>query len=111
MINKILNRIFGNNKQSGGEVKPENNGEKEYTFIYYKKTKINDSTTHYTQPYRVKVKGKTKQEAVDKCINYAMHSMKLVVVEEKDYNKDELGRINTEFDNLNKRMNEIFNKK
>ncbi len=82
--------VFGTNKKhkQGGDVKSDER-EQEYTFIYYKKTKINDSTTHYTQPYRIKVKGKTRKEAVDKCINYAMHSMKLVVVDEKDYNKDE----------------------
>lgn len=102
--------VFGNNNekhQQGGDVK-SNDREQEYTFIYYKKTKINDTTTHYTQPYRIKVKGKTRQEAVDKCINYAMHSMKLVVVDEKDYNKDELGRISNDFNNLNQRMNELF---
>ena len=83
-------------------------GEKEFTFIWYKKM-INGSKTHYTQPFRTKVKAKTREIAVKKCQDFAMQKMTLVVVEESRFDKNELSMMQQEFDKLTKKFESMIN--
>lgn len=80
--------------------------ETEFTFIWYKKMQ-SGGKTHYTQPFRTKVKAKTREEAKDKVINFAMAKMTLQVIEEKDFDSTELMKLQKEFDKLNEQFTKI----
>ena len=82
--------------------------ETEFTFIWYKKMQTGNKT-HYTQPFRTKVKAKTREEAKDKVINFAMNKMTLQVIEEKDFNSTEMMKLQKEFDKLNEQFTKITN--
>lgn len=108
MIKKITHQFFARIFNKKKETQP-NSEEKEYTFIWYKKM-ISGSKTHYTSPFRTKVKAKTKTEAVDKITSFALSKMTLCVVEEKDFNKSEIMKIQKTFNDLNKIMEDTFDK-
>lgn len=94
--------LFKKNNQSSEET--------EFIFIWYKKM-MNGNSTHYTAPFRTKVKAKTIEEAVNKLKTFALSKMTLCVVEEKDFNnKDELKNLQNTFDELSKKMESYFNK-
>ena len=82
--------------------------QQEFTFIWYKKM-ISGNKTHYTQPFRTKVKAKTREEAIKKCQDFAMQKMTLVVVEERNFNKNELAIMQQEFDKLTKQFERMIN--
>lgn len=79
--------------------------EKEFIFIWYKKM-VNGNTTHYTQPFRVKMKARSHDEAVAKVERIALQRMKLIIVDEENFQKDHLGVLRNSFKDLNK----IFDK-
>jgi len=81
-------------------------GEQEFTFIWYKKM-ITGNKTYYTQPFRTKVKAKTREDAKDRVINFAMHKMTLCVIEEKDFDSIEIMKLQKEFDKLNEQFTKI----
>lgn len=83
--------------------------EHEYTFIWYWKMNTK-GVVNYTQPFRTKVTAPTAEEAFVKLKSFIDKKMTLCVVDEKDYNKDELGIIQNKFDDLNKKMNDFFDK-
>lgn len=93
----------------------ENNlkNEEEYTFIWYKEINFQNKT-HYTAPFRTKVKAKTFDEAKEKVAAFAMSKMKLVIMEETEYNKSKLQRSNVDlkkhFDEIQNIMNNFFTK-
>ena len=91
---------------TGSSPKPEN-GEQEFTFIWYKKTEIGNKN-HYTEPFKTTVTAKDKKEALDKVTNFAMNKMKLVIYDEKHFNSSELGRIRKSFSDMNKMMDDFF---
>ena len=85
--------------------KPEP-AQQSFTFIWYKKMKTG-TTTHYTTPFRTTVSGKDKKEAYDKLCNFAMHSMKLCVFDEAEFDGSELMKVKKKFDEVNKAMENI----
>jgi len=108
---KSIFSIFSFKNKNDNTVKghrpPSDNDEREYTFIWYKKMQTG-STTHYTKPFRTKVIAKSRDEAQRKVTDFALRKMTLVLREEKDYNLDDLNKINKEFDEVNKTMNDVF---
>lgn len=63
--------------------------ENEYVFIWYKKM-VNGITTHYTQPFRVKIKAKSRKEAVAKVERIALQKMTLVIMDEQDFHTSDV---------------------
>ena len=105
--------MFGDNSKhtQGGEVNSKNeDGLKEFVFIWYKKMEIGNST-HYTAPYRTKIRAKNREEASKKCTDFALRKMSLCICEEKDYDSSQLGNLRKSFDDLDKQMDDIFNRK
>lgn len=97
-------------KKEGNKVKghrPPDDNEREFTFIWYKKMQMGD-TTYYTQPFRTKVRAKTRDDASKKVEDFALRKMTLVIREEKDYDSSDLNKINKQFDEINKNMNDVF---
>jgi|ERR1035437_5501029 hypothetical protein len=82
-------------------------GEREFTFIWYKKTEIGNKN-HYTEPFRTTVTAKDRKDALEKVTNFAMGKMKLVIYDEKHFDSSELGRIRKSFDDMNKMMDNFF---
>jgi len=95
------------NKVKGHRPPDDNNGEREYTFIWYKKMQTGDKI-YYTQPFRTKVMAKSREEASKKVEDFALRKMTLVIREEKDYDSSDLNKINKQFDEVNKTMNDVF---
>lgn len=87
----------------------QNVEETEFTFIWYKKM-INGNTTHYTQPFRTKVKAKTREEAFEKLTKFCLSKMTLCVFEEKDFDSSEIISLQKTFNELNKQMEATFDK-
>ena len=83
--------------------------EKEYTFIWYK-TMETGGTTHYTKPFRTKVKAKSETEAREKLTKFVLGKMKLKMHLEQDYNKSDISRFQQIFDSFNDLMNKTFGK-
>lgn len=84
----------------------------EYSFIWYKKME-NGNTTHYTKPFRTKVKARNYEEAKEKVEKFALAKMKLVIMSEDGFDKSDLSDLNRSFDDLNKqyeKMDSIFKK-
>ena len=79
--------------------------ETEFTFIWYKKIQTGNKT-HYTQPFRTKVKAKTREEAKVKLVNFVMKKMILHVIEEKDFDTTEIMKIQEEFTKKDMEMKE-----
>ncbi len=77
----------------------------EYTFIWYKKMKINRKTI-YTQPCRTKVNAKNYKEAKEKLTQFVLKKMELIIIEESEFNKIKIPfKI---FDSIFKKMDELF---
>ena len=88
------------------EEKKEDEGT-EFTFIWYKKM-VSGDKTHYTAPFRTKVKAKTRKEAVDKLTNFALQKMTLCILEEKDFEGTDIGKMQKTFDKLSDEMEKMF---
>lgn len=101
---QIINGFFAKTRD-GGKLSGTKD-ETEFTFIWYKKMQTGNKT-HYTQPFRTKVKAKSREEAKGKVINFAMHKMTLQVIEEKDFDSTEIMKLQKEFDTLNERFSKI----
>lgn len=88
--------------------------ETEFVFIWYKKL-VNNGKTHFTAPFRTKVKAKTREEAVDNLTDFALQKMTLQIVEENDFNSSEIMKLQKEFEELNnkfqKQIDELFKPK
>ncbi len=69
---------------------------------------MNGNATHYTKPFRTKVKAKTKEEAAEKVKNFALRKMTLVLVEEKLFATDDLAKLERQFEQMNIEMDKIF---
>lgn len=82
----------------------------EFTFIWYKKM-VNGNKTHYTQPFRTKVKAKTREEAIKKVENFALQKMTLVVVEESKFTSNKINLMTKEFDKLNEQFEKMIKRK
>lgn len=89
--------------------RPPDDNEREYTFIWYKTMQSGD-TKYYTQPFRTKVKAKSREEASEKVKDFALRKMTLVIREKKDYDSSDLNKINKQFDEVNKTMDDVFKK-
>lgn len=103
--------LFGKKKQkeqNGGEVKSDAT-EKEFSLIWYKKMQVGNKT-HYTAPFRTKIKAKTRKEAVDKLTSFALNKMTLCVHEEKDFHNSDLSKMQQTFDRMSIEMDKFFNK-
>ncbi len=98
--------LFKKDNKVKGHRPPDDN-EREYTFIWYKKME-NGNSTYYTQPFRTKIKAKSREEAADKVKDFALRKMTLVIREEKDYDSSDLNKLNKQFDEVNKNMNDVF---
>jgi hypothetical protein len=103
----VLKKLFGKKKVETPT--GVNDDEKEYSFIWYREMKVG-GTTNYTVPCRTKVKAKNFTDAKIKCVNFAIGKMKLIVVEESNYNKTNLASFEKSFESLNKQMNDLFSK-
>jgi hypothetical protein len=94
--------------------KSESDTEKVYSFIWYKKL-INKSETYFTKPFRTKIKAKNRIEAKEKLKNLVLGKMQLIIVDETEFSKDELIKdelikMQKQFDKLNEHFNKIFSK-
>ena len=70
--------------------------------------KTKKGKTYFTQPFRTKINAKNKTEAKDKLLNFILGKMTVVIVEEKDYNKTDVAKLQKNFDQLNEMMNKVF---
>ena len=94
---------------SGGKiVNAVPDGKKEFTFVWYKKMTIGQKT-HYTQPFRTTISADTRELAIQKCQDFAMRKMTLVIVEEKNFDKDELLKMQKTFDKITKQFEKMIN--
>lgn len=103
----FLKKLSDSNKVKGH--RPPNDDEREFSFIWYK-TMEAGNRLYYTQPFRTKVKAKSREEAAEKVKDFALRKMNLVIREEKDYNSSDINKINKQFDEINKSMNDVFGK-
>lgn len=85
--------------------------ENNYTYVWYKEIKTKEGT-YFTKPFRTTVKAKNKEEAKEKVIDFAMGKMKLIVMEEAEYNKSKLPKMNNIldecFDKIKNIMDNLF---
>ena len=88
----------------------ESEKEQEFSFVWYKRM-VNNGKTHYTEPFRTKIKAKTRELAIEKCQNFAMNKMTLVIWNEADFDKSEISVMQKEFDKLANQMEVMFGKK
>ena len=79
----------------------------QYSFVWYKKMQANGQT-FYTQPFRTKVSAKSYEEARNKVAQFALGKMKLVIVPEDSFGRTDLADFQKQFDDLNKKMNDLF---
>ena len=84
--------------------------EKEFTFIWFKKISFKNNVTHYTAPFRTKIKAKSKEDAKQILVDLVMSKMTLEIAEEKDFNSSELMKFKKKFDELNKEFQDNLNK-
>ncbi|MFT7614318.1 MAG: hypothetical protein ACI9J3_003300 [Parvicellaceae bacterium] len=89
------------------KAKQDKTPQKEYSFIWYKEMKTGNNT-YYTKPFRTKVKAASHAEAKEKAQNFALGKMKLVVIDEKDFDKSSLAKIQRGFDRISQEMNDMF---
>lgn len=102
--------LFGKKKQkeqNGGEVKSDGT-EKEFSLIWYKKMQVGNKT-HYTAPFRTKIRAKTKKEAIDKLTPFALNKMTLCIHEEQDFKNSDISKMQRTFDSISDEMNKFFN--
>lgn len=78
-----------------------------FSFIWYKKM-VNGNKTHYTAPFRTKIRAKTREEAVAKLGEFAISKMKLVIVDEKDFSKEDISKMVNSFNKLNEQFEKIL---
>jgi len=100
-INNMFNpfKIFKNKFMRESEI----DDEIEFSFIWYKKM-VNGNKTHFTQPFRTKIKAKTREEARKKVTDFALQKMTLVVVDENKFNSSEISQITEQFEKLNEQI-------
>ena len=102
--------LFKEQKVKGHRPPDENNTDKEFIFIWYKKMEIGNKT-QYTSANRTKIKARNREEAVEKMTNFAMRKMVLVIHEEKNYSASDLGQMDALFNQFNDLMDKTFNNK
>lgn len=80
---------------------------------WYKKV-VGANSVYFTKPFRTKVKASTQKEAHKMVRDFAMRKMELVIVNEDNFDKDELSSLDNRFremqktfDNANKKMKDF----
>lgn len=89
--------------------KKQDNQDKEYSFIWYHKLEATGKV-FYTQPFRTKVKAANFNEAREKAIGFALGKQKLMIMEEQDFPKSDLGQFERTFASLHEQMDRIDKK-
>lgn len=84
-------------------------GNKEYSLIWYKKMQLR-ATTHYTRPYKTKVREKNLDEAKEKVCRFTLSKMTLQIFEEKDFDSSEIMIFQKKFEKLNTEFNDAMEK-
>ena len=85
----------------------------EFTFIWYNQTKLGDKTI-YTKPIRATTKATNYDEAKKKVVAAITAKTTLVIVDETNYPKTDLGEMERTFDSFNETMykfSKLFDKK
>lgn len=95
-----LFKLFNKNK------KQNSSEENEYSLIWYKRMYAG-KRTHYTQPFRTRVKAKSYEEAKEKLASMVLSKMQLVITPEHDFDKTELYMVQSEFNKVNDAMREM----
>ena len=102
---KNISFVFGQSNNSkyknGGQI-----DEKEFTFIWYKRMQ-SGNTTHYTQPFRTKIKARDRDEAKEKLGKFIMGKMSVVICDENDFKKSDYNSFNKHFEYLNQKMKDM----
>ena len=109
-LKNIFPSLFNKEKVKGHKPPDENNTDKEFVFIWYKKMELGN-VTQYTAKNRTKIIAKNREEAVKKMTDFAMRKMVLCIHEEKDYSASDLGKMDEFFNKYNELMDNFFNKK
>lgn len=78
-------------------------GDKEFVFIWYKKTQIG-TNIHYTEPFRTKIKAANREDAVEGLKNLALKRVTLCIHDESDFSNLEYSKMRVGFNNLNQQM-------
>lgn len=82
----------------------------EFTFIWYKKM-VSGNSISYTAPYRTTVLARDREDAKHKIFDFANRSMKLVIINEVDFPKSDLGKMQDRFNAVNKQMADLIGDK
>jgi hypothetical protein len=85
-------------------VKKDTTKGKEFSFIWYKKMKVGN-TTYYTKTFRTKVTADNFEQAKEKVTNFALNKMTLVIVPEDKFNETDISKL----ENISKQCEEINN--
>lgn len=98
--------------------KPANTSEtklplQEFTFVWYHKMVFGNKTM-YSKPFRTKIQAVNYDEAKKKAIDFINVKTQLVIVDETNYPKTDLGEMERTFDSFNETMDKfskLFDKK
>lgn len=93
-------------KRNNNSVLQGGEGETEFSLIWYKRMYAG-KRTHYTQPFRTRVKAKSYEEAKEKLASMVLSKMQLVITPEHDFDKTELFMVQSEFNKVNDAMREM----